>query len=82
MPDFDSARRAALMSDLMNLFQGRPVDLLPFTEVKEVLRLRQVVDRGIQEIPLDRIVGTVVREHELTGYSFREMNLSAIAGTK
>ena len=64
MPDFDSARRAALMSDLLNLFQGRPVDLLPFNEVKEVLRLRQVVDRGIQEIPLDRIVGTVGREHE------------------
>jgi hypothetical protein len=64
MPDFDTAKRAALMSDLLNLFQGRPVDLLPFNEVKEVLRLKQVVDRGVQEIPLDRIVGTVGREHE------------------
>ncbi len=64
MADFDTARRAALMNDLLGLFQGRPVDLLPFEEVREVLRLKQVVDRGIQEIPLDRIVGTVGREHE------------------
>lgn len=64
MADFDSARRAALMNDLLWLFQGRPVDLLPFEEVREVLRLKQVVDRGVQEIPLDRIVGTVGREHE------------------
>ena len=70
------------MSDLLNLFQGRPVDLLPFNEVKEVLRLRQVVDRGIQEIPLDRIVGTVDASTNLTGHSYREMNLFAIAGTK
>lgn len=62
MTEFDSARRAALMQDLLRLVQGKPLDLLPFDEVKEKLRLKQIVDRGVQEVPLDRIVGSVGRE--------------------
>jgi len=62
MSDFDSARRAALMQDLLRLMKGLPADLLPFEEVRERLRLKQIVDRGIQEVPLDRIIGSVGRE--------------------
>src|SRR5262245_48658292 len=62
MSDFDSARRAALMQDLLRLMKGLPSDLLPFEEVRERLRLKQIVDRGIQEVPLDRIIGSVGRE--------------------
>ena len=62
MSGFDSARLSALMSDLVRAIQGLPVELLSFDDVKERLHLKQLVDRGIQEVPLDRIVGTVGRE--------------------
>jgi len=63
---FDAARRSAFMQDLLGVLLGRTSDLLPFDEVREGLRLRSLVDRGVQEIPLARIVGTLGREREFT----------------
>lgn len=64
MTGFEAARRSALIGDLLALLLRRPADLLPFDEVKERLQLANVVDRGVQEVPLDRIVGTVQRDRE------------------
>jgi len=64
MSVFDRARITALMADLFHILQGRPVDLRPFDEVRERLHLKQIVNRGIQEVPIDLIVGTVGREHD------------------
>jgi hypothetical protein len=64
MSGFDAARRAALMQDLVGHVLGRPVDLLPFERVRERLRLRHLVDRGLREVPLDAIVGSLGRERE------------------
>jgi len=64
MAIFDEARRAALMSDIVRTLRGQQVDLLPFEEVREKLRLRSVVDRGVEEVPLDRIIGSFGRERE------------------
>ncbi len=64
MPTFDTVRRAALMQDLLRQLLGRPVDLLPFDAVKDALGLSHLVDRGVQEVPLSSIVGTVGRERE------------------
>lgn len=64
MTSFDEARRAALMGDLLRHLLGRPVELLPFEQVRERLRLRSIVDRGTQEVRLDRIVGTLGRPGE------------------
>ena len=64
MTRFDVARRAALIHDLLAQVRGRPSDLLPFDAVRERLRLRNLVDRGVEEVPLERIVGTVQRERE------------------
>lgn len=64
MTRFDAARRAALVQDLLAQVRGRPTDLLPFDAVREKLRLRNLVDRGVQDVPLERIVGTVQRERE------------------
>ena len=66
MTEFDAARRAALMEELLGILTGRSVDLLPFDEVKEGLHLRRFVDRGVAEVPLDLIVGTVGRERDFT----------------
>jgi hypothetical protein len=61
---FDSARRAALLDDLLRLVKGRPAELLPFEQVRNGLKLTRLVDRGVEEVPLDRIVGSVGRPHE------------------
>ncbi|MEO1368189.1 MAG: transcriptional regulator [Acidobacteriota bacterium] len=62
--DFDRARRAAFISDVVRLVRREPRELLDFDEVQERLQLRGLVDRGVQEIPLDRIVGTLGRARE------------------
>ncbi len=64
MSRFDDARLAALMGDLLRILRRRPLDLLPFEKVREELRLRHVVDRGIQEVPLANIVGSLGRAKE------------------
>jgi hypothetical protein len=61
---FDAARRGALVQDLLAQVRGRPTDLLPFDAVRQRLRLRNLVDRGIQDVPLERIVGTVERARD------------------
>lgn len=61
---FESARRAGVMGDLLAVLAGRPTDLLPFETVRRELRLRHLVDRGIQQVPLGRIVGTLGRPGE------------------
>ena len=64
MTRFDAARREALIRDLLGTLLGRPVDLLPFDEVRERLRLSKLVDRGLRDVPLEKIVGTLGRERE------------------
>ncbi|MFH1177469.1 MAG: hypothetical protein V1750_08685 [Acidobacteriota bacterium] len=64
MAGFDDARRRALMGDLLRHLLGRPVDLLSFGEVRERLRLSNIIDRGTLEVPLDGIVGTLGRGRE------------------
>ena len=64
MGTFDEARRAAVIGDLLRVLQGKPTDLLPFDAVREGLRLEHVVDRGVREVPMDRIVGTLGKERE------------------
>jgi hypothetical protein len=61
---FDEARRAAFMSDLLGVVAGRPHELLPFEVVRRGLGLQHLVDRGLQEVPLERIVGTLGRAGE------------------
>jgi len=66
MADFDDARWRALLHDLFAGIRGRPADLLSFEEVRERLGLRHVVDRGVQDVPLTAIVGSLGREREFT----------------
>ncbi|MFN8377800.1 MAG: hypothetical protein U0452_03940 [Anaerolineae bacterium] len=63
---FQSARQRAFWSDLFNLIRGKPAELLSFDEVKHRLRLREENYRGLHDIPLDKIVGSVGRYHEFT----------------
>jgi len=62
--DFSRARRAQLLSDVARRLRREPDDvglILPFEEVVEALGRTGQVDRGLQVVPLDAIVGTVDR---------------------
>jgi hypothetical protein len=63
-PGFDAARRAALMSDLVRHLRGRPAELLGFDEVRDELHLTHLMDRGLREVPLSQIVGSLGRSRE------------------
>jgi hypothetical protein len=64
MAGFDAARRAALMSDLLGQVAGKPTDLLPFDAIRREFGLRHLLDRGIQQVALDLIVGSLGRTTE------------------
>lgn len=70
MRNFDAARRSALISDLLAYAAGRSADLLPFDDVRREFHLRHLIDRGIREIPLDRIVGSLNRATEFNRFFF------------
>lgn len=67
---FDDARRHALEVDLARVRRGLPPDLLPFDAVREKLRLRHSVDRGVADVPLDRIVGSLGRDRDFNRLFF------------
>jgi len=64
--DFDRARRKAFMQSILSLLTRRSLDLLPYDQVREQLRLHSRRFRGLQEVPLDQIVGSVGRYRDFT----------------
>lgn len=66
MSAFNSARIRAFWSEVFSLIRGKPVELLSFEEVRARLRLREESYMGLQDVPLDKIVGSVGRYREFT----------------
>ena len=66
--DFSRARNKAFWSEIWRVFRGRreELELLRFDDVKRSLRLRGQRNLGLQNIPLDKIVGTVGRYNDFT----------------
>lgn len=59
---FHAARRRALVQDVLAELSGRSDELLSFEQVRQHLRLSQPTeDPSLQQVPLDRIVGSVGR---------------------
>lgn len=60
---FNAARRRAFVQDVLAEVSGRSDDLLSFHDVQEQLKLSEPgqEDAHLEEIPLDRIVGSVGR---------------------
>jgi len=59
---FNAARRRAFVQDVLAEISGKPDDLLSFHDVQEHLKLSEPAeDAHLEEIPLDRIVGSVGR---------------------
>lgn len=64
--DFRRARRKAAMQDIFAKLTGQSDDLLPFDEVRKKLRAVQTQKSTLQEVPLDKIVGSVGRYQDFT----------------
>lgn len=63
--NWERARQAAFFEDLMGLFSDK-TNLLSFEEVRRGLRLGQKNYKGIQEIPISQIRGSVGRYRDFT----------------
>lgn len=63
---FDRQRRRAFVEEMLAILGRRTPPLLAFEEVQRRLRLSQRIDRGLQEIPLDLIVGSLNRHTDFT----------------
>jgi hypothetical protein len=56
--DFARARRKAFLQSIADLLARRPRDLVPFEEVRSRLNIRGSAYRGLQQVPLNKIVGS------------------------
>jgi hypothetical protein len=56
----------AQMVDLLSLITGSNTDLVSYDEVAKRLKARQQIDMGTQNVPLDKIIGSVGRYHDFT----------------
>jgi predicted RNA-binding protein len=63
---FDHAKRQAVVEGMVALVRGKPSDLLPFDDVQRKLGLHITRERGLQQVPLDQIVGSAGKYHDFT----------------
>lgn len=63
---FQSARFRAFWDEVFGLVRGKSAELLSFEDIRTRLRLREEDYKGLQDVPLDKIVGSVGRYREFT----------------
>ncbi|MAU10390.1 MAG: hypothetical protein CL607_11250 [Anaerolineaceae bacterium] len=63
---FSQAYSQRFFSQILDLVRGKPMELWSFDEVKDKLDLQNQTYRGLHDIPLDRIVGSVGRSKDFT----------------
>lgn len=59
--DFRQARSKAELQRLWSTITGKPVELLPYDEISKRLHTAGLSSKGLKEIPIDAIVGSVNR---------------------
>jgi hypothetical protein len=63
---FQGARRKAFWQDMLSLLRGQSTELMSFDDIKARLRLREESYKGLQNVPLEQIVGSVGRYRDFT----------------
>lgn len=66
MNKFNTARTRAFWQEMIDHLRGKPAELLSFDDIRQRLRLREESYRGLQEVPLEQIVGSVGRYKDFT----------------
>jgi hypothetical protein len=74
---YNNARRRAFWQEVIGLLRGKPAELLSFDDIKTRLRLREESYKGLQDVPLDRIVGSVGRYRDFTSSFLPRKSTSA-----
>jgi len=64
--DFRHARREAAIQGIIARFTGKSTELLSYEEVSQKLRAVGSADRGLKEIPIEKIIGSVGRYTDFT----------------
>lgn len=64
--DFQVARRRAVLEQLLARLTGKSAELLSYSQVRDQLKPTNQAQRGLEEIPLDAIVGSVNRFSDYT----------------
>jgi hypothetical protein len=63
---FNSARVRAFWQEMISHLRGKPAELLSFEDIRARLRLREESYRGLQDVPVAQIVGSVGRYRDFT----------------
>jgi len=63
---FQSARSRAFLQEVLGFLRGKSPELLSFDEIKTRLRLREESYKGLQDIPVAQIAGSVGRYKDFT----------------
>jgi hypothetical protein len=74
MEDFNRARGKALLSHIKHFMDADRDRLLSFNDVKEVLRPKNQVYRGMQVVPIDRIIGSEGRYRDFNKFFLPRSN--------
>jgi nucleotide-binding universal stress UspA family protein len=75
--DFHKARQRAAIKEIMARLTGEPTQLLSYEEVRKHLRAQSSMPRGLREIPLDAIIGSVNRYNDFTRDFLPRANVQA-----
>lgn len=66
LADFRRARNQAFIKEIVSRFTGEPVELLAYEDVRKKLITLGSAERGLEDIPLSAIVGSVGRYTDFT----------------
>jgi nucleotide-binding universal stress UspA family protein len=66
LQDFNEARLKASLQEVLARLTGKPNELLSYDEIAQKLKLRARADRGVHEIPVKAIIGSVGRYTDFT----------------
>ena len=64
--DFRKARNRAFLEEIIARFTGESIDLLSYEEVRQKLKTHGSSERGLMDIPLNSIVGSLGRYADFT----------------
>ncbi len=66
LEDFRRERRMAALQDILGRITRRPINLLAYDDISSRLKLEGSSERGLRDIPIDAIVGSVGRYSDFT----------------
>lgn len=63
---FQSARMKAFWQEMVSLLSGKPIELMSFEDIRNRLRLSEESYKGLQDIEIEKIAGSVGRYRDFT----------------